>query len=132
MLFRRGEEEIPRLDGLSALLIEQPLTVREPPGRGPGLAVQEVEEADPECAAGGARTVTRDPVCPVSALQRPLELTLASQQERRGRQPLEISRREGDLAVGQGQELVGVLPRAAVVRSPAAIQVLPRHIISMN
>ena len=123
MLLRDGEQQIALLRGLCSFLVEQPLTPREPSGRGAGLAAQEEAEADPECAAGGAPAVARVPVRPVRALQRALELLLASDQERRGRQPLEVRRAQGVLAIGQRQELVGVFPRAAVVRSPAAIQV---------
>ena len=132
MLLREGQEQIPRLRSLSSLLVEQSLTPREPSGGGTGLAAHEEVEADPERAAGGARPVARVPVRPVSALERAVELRLASDQVRRGRQPLEVRRAQGALAIGQGQELVGVLPRAAGVRSPAAIQVLPRHVIRMN
>jgi hypothetical protein len=68
----------------------------------------------------------------VSALQHALELFLASDQERRGPEPLEIHRAQGGLAIGQGQQRVSVLPRAAVVRSAAAIQVFRRHATWMN
>jgi hypothetical protein len=132
MLLRDGQEQIARLRGLPSFLVEQPLTTREPSGRGAGLATQEELEADPERAAGGARAIARVSIRPVSALQRALELPLASDQERRGPEPLEIPRAQGGLAIGQGQQRVGVFPRAAIVRSPAAIQVLLRHATRMN
>ena len=118
MLLREGQEQIPRFRRLSSLLVEQSLTPREPSGGGTGLAAHEEVEPDPERAAGGARPVARVPVRPVSALERAVELRLASDQVRRGRQPLEVRRAQGALAIGQGQELVGVLPRAAG-RTPA-------------
>ena len=132
MLLREGQEQIPRFRGLSFFLVEQSLPPREPSGGGAGLAAQEEAEADPERAAGGARAVARVPVRAVRALERALELRLAPDQVRRGRQPLEVRRAQGALAIGQGQELMGILPRAAVIRAPAAIKGLPRHAFRMD
>ena len=132
MLLGDRKEQVPRLRGLSPFLVEQPLTARQPPCRGARLATQEEQEADPECAASSTRSVARVPVRPVSPPERALELLLASDEKCRDRQPLEIPRAQGTVAIGQGQELVRVLPRAAVVRAPAAIEGLPPHVRSMN
>jgi hypothetical protein len=131
MLLGDGQEEIARLDGLAPFLVEEALTSREPSRRGRGLAEQELAHADPECAPGGAGAIARVPVGAMGALQHALELRLAPDQERRRRQPLEVRRAQRGLAIGQRQELVGVLPRAPVVRAPAALQGIGRHATSI-
>jgi hypothetical protein len=132
MLLGDGDEQVGSLDGRGCVLVEEPLRPREPSARGLGLAAHEEAEADPEGAAGRARSIARVPVRLVGPLQRALELLLTPDQERRRRQPLEVRRAQGALAIGQGQEVVGVPPGAAVVGAPAAIQVSPRHVLSMN
>src|SRR6185295_7084178 len=121
-----------RLRGLATLPFEQSLRPREPSGRGSALTTQEKTEADPERAADGAGAVARIPVRTVRAFQGALELLHLSDQERRGRQPLEVYRTQGGLAISHGEELVGLLPGPALVGPPAALQVLARHVISMN
>ena len=104
----RRKHQVPLLDALGLLTLDQPLRPAHPARRPPGLAAQHEVEPEPERAARRGQPVAALEMRVVGALERAAVLLVAAEHVRGGRQPLEILG-----PVGARQRVVDVRPAAA-------------------
>ena len=121
-LGRCRDEQVPRLDPLAASLVDQSLRAGEPAGGRRHLASAEMLDGNPEGTANGPRRIAGTDRIPVRPARELHALRVFADEVGRDGEALEILGAERCLTIGSRQQVAGVRPRLAVVRSPTAVQ----------
>ena len=130
MLLRDGECQVAALDAV--FVLDETLAPCQPGVRLNDLPLKQEAAGKPERAACGARPVVRLDVDAMQALEEPLILEVAPDQERDSRQPVEIVSLEGRHLIGAQESLVGVTPRTASVALAAVFKMIHRTCVEPN
>jgi len=124
VLLGGGELQVSVLHAIALVAVEQPLRAREPSARAARVTAEEELEPQPEGTARGSRALATVEPRVVRALEPAERLVVEADQVRRGRQRLEVRRRQPLDGVGGRERPVGVPPRALTVRLAAPLELV--------
>ncbi len=119
------QEQVPALDAVAPVFVQEALRARDPARRRTPLADRQQARGDPERRARGGGRVARLEVRMVGALERPEKVVVAPEEDCRHRQPVEVLARERFDLVRRGKRFEGRGEVVARVGFAAPDDVLP-------
>jgi len=119
---RNQGQQIPLLDAVQPLVVEQPPGSGQPAAALGLLAPEQQEEGQPEPAAGGAGDVVQAQPLAMRARPEIIALVIPTRQVRGGRQPLEILGLKPRRVVRGGELGIRLRPRLRIKGLPPLLQ----------